>query len=272
MIRQALILGAVLVSHAFAAFELMPGGPRTAALGGAAVALSDNPWAGAVNPAMISAVKKPVISLGFSPSPFGLRELSGAAVAYVDPLPLGSISVQLAKFGFELYREMIGGFSYGRTITDNVMVGATLRVYVLSIAGYGSDWTIGADIGGAVDVSGEIRVAFALHNISAPAIGVEHELLPQSISMGMSFAPLRELVVVAELEKDLRYQPEFHLGVEYALGEYVVLRGGMIPEPAFFSAGFGMNYGPLRLDYGISHHVLLGMMHLFGVSVVPSEL
>ncbi len=101
-----------------AGFERRDQGARPIGMGGAFVALADNVWAIAFNPAGLSRLRGDEVSAFYSPQPFGLTELSFASFAFVHPTSRGSFGLLVNRFGFDLYREVSGIFAYSNSYKD----------------------------------------------------------------------------------------------------------------------------------------------------------
>ena len=255
-----------------AAFDQLPHGSRSAALGSALVALAGNEWAVFSNPALLRTIQGRLVSLSYAPQPFELRELARAAASYIEPTSIGTFSISASRFGFELYRETRLSLSFSDDLTDIVKGGLSLNYYSLSIQNYGSAASFGVDIGLIVEISDALRWGFAAFNLNAPTIGAAKEKLPQMFSTGVSFEPVRDAVIVASIVKDIRYVAEFHFGVEYTLVDMLSLRAGTTSDPNTLNAGVGIFYSFMRLDYAFSSHYELGVTHQFSVSLHLGDL
>jgi hypothetical protein len=241
-------------------------------MGGASVAIVPNPWAAFSNPALLQTIPQRTISFFYSPQPFGLKELARGSFTYVEPTSLGAFALSGSRYGFELYREIVLGLSYGMTVTDRLDVGLHVNYYSLSIQNYGNDATLGVDIGLLIEITEDIRWGFAGLNLNAPTIGEAKEKLPQIYSTGISYMPIMEATLALDIVKDIRYPAELHLGIEYSMVDLVDIRGGTSSDPSAWNAGVGMHYSFVQLDYAFSTHVDLGMTHNFSLSLLLGEL
>ena len=260
------------IQPVFGAFERTTRGSRPIAMGGASVATVNNPWAAFSNPAALQTIPQRTVSFFYSPQPFGLSELARGSFSYVEPTSVGTFAGSASRYGFELYREIILGISYGMNVTDRFAVGLHVNYYSLSIQNYGNDGTIGVDAGFLVEVTDDIRWGFAGLNLNAPTIGEAKEKLPQVYSTGISYMPIREATLVLDIVKDIRYPAELHIGIEYSMFDIVDIRGGTSSDPSTLNAGMGLHYSFVQLDYAFSAHVDLGMTHYFSLSLLLSEL
>jgi hypothetical protein len=268
-VKRALILLAVpaVLQVSSASFEREGEGARIAALGGAGVALPGDPWGFLINPACSMPARARSIGFVHAPSSFGLRELSRSGFVCLESGALGSIAVSGIRFGFDLYRELSFGLSFGAEIAPGFRAGAAVHFFRITIQGYGSAWTLGTDVGLLWAPSGDVQIGFTATNVNAPAIGRAREKLPQTIGVGTVYAPFPGLLVVCDLVKDIRFPPELRFGIEYSPVEPVALRAGAGRDPSTFGGGLGIALDLLVLDYSVVRHEALGFTHRIGVTV-----
>lgn len=255
-----------------AAFEHLARGAGGIAMGGASVAELASPWAAWSNPGALPTLTDRLLSLHYSPQPFGLKELAHGSFSYVEPTSVGIFAASGSRFGFELYREVDVQLSFGTDINDLFSAGVSVHYYHLSIERYGTAQTVGVDIGVLAHLADEIRWGFAAFNVNAPTIGIAKEKLPQTFVTGVSYSPIPEGTLVADIEKDIRYPAELHVGLQYKLLDLLALRAGTTGDPSVLSAGFGIHYSIVQLDYAFTSHAELGATHQVSLSLNLGEL
>ena len=96
MKRAALAVLLCISCETEAAFEHLTQGSSVIAMGGAATATLDNPWAAFSSPGTLSSISDRVVSLYYSPQPFGLKELAHGSFTYVEK-SLSDISILKPK-------------------------------------------------------------------------------------------------------------------------------------------------------------------------------
>jgi hypothetical protein len=252
---------------ACAGFEKRDQGARPIGMGGAFVALADNVWAIAFNPAGLSRVPGDEVSAFYAPQPFGLTELSLASFALVHPTSRGSFGLLVNRFGFDLYREVSWIFAYSNSYKDAFSFGINLTYNSVAIKNYGSASVIGVDVGLLATVYTGLRWGFFASNINAPTIGQAKEKLPQMYSSGLSYSPAKGLLLDLDVLKDVRYPTLIRGGIEYDVVDAVSLRAGVGSNPTKFSSGFGVHYSLIHFDYAMTTHPDLGLSHQFSVAV-----
>jgi len=261
------LLPLIIVQNASAAFETLHPGARALGLGGITTVLPVSAWAAFGNPATLNATGQPSLAFSYTPQQYGLTELRSGSASFVQPTPLGAFALSGSTFGFSLYRETTFGLSYGRRFTDEFYVGATLSYFSLSIPSYGSGASLGISIGGYLSLTDEISWGFHIVNVNGPTIGIGKEKLPQNFATGIGFQPVPEVLLAAEISKDIRYPAEFLIGVEYTFIDLVSIRGGLATEPSLMNGGLGIHYRFFTFDYAVTSHVDLGSTHTFSVAI-----
>lgn len=195
-----------------AAFEHLMKGSNVIATGGASTAILNNPWAAFCSPGALSSIPGRVASFYYSPQPFGLKELSHGSFSYVEPTALGAFALSGSRFGFELYREVDVQLSFGRGVNDMFSVGGSVHYCHLSIERYGSAHTFAVDVGSLARFTDRVQWGFTAFNVNGASIGAARERLPQVFVTGIAYLPVPEAMLVADLEKDIRYAVQLHAG------------------------------------------------------------
>lgn len=268
-LRPLLCALALLVppARAFAAFERPPGDPRFAALGGAGVALQGSPWAVLVNPAALAPLEHRVLAAAYTPSTFGLAELSRAGAAYAEPFGGFSLGASAATFGFELYRETEIALAGGIDVTETVSAGAALRACFLAVEGYGQDFSVAVDVGVLVRFAESLTWGVAIGNVNGARITAEREPLPRVFVTGVAYRPVPDLTLTLDLAKDPEHPLEVRGGAGFRILNALELRAGTATEPSAFTAGAGVEWDLLRFDYAFESHPDLGPTHRIGLTV-----
>ena len=82
---------------------------------------------------------------------------------------------------------------------------------------------------------------------------------------GLSYDLINTLSLNLGVNKDIRYKPSVKFGIEYDIIKYLSLRTGFQNEPSKYSAGIGINYSIVNLDYALVTHQDLGITHQAGI-------
>ncbi|MBK8552853.1 MAG: hypothetical protein IPL53_18040 [Ignavibacteria bacterium] len=267
MIKVTLVISILTVKSSYSQFENTDIGARPVGLNGAFTSLSNNSLAVFYNPAGLGQLKYREISAFYGPSPFGIGEVSTAALTYSEPLNFGTLGLGLKTFGFDLYRETNFIISYGNSFKEKIFYGLNFNFYDLNIQNYNSASTFGADIGALAYLTGFLKWGFFVKNITGSEIGESRQKLAQVYKTGLTFQPNNDLNLVLEIEKDVKFPLAFRGGLEYFINEYIDLRAGTGTQPASFTGGISINYSLFQIDYSIYNHQDLGITNQGSVTL-----
>lgn len=256
----------LILSSSIALAQFNPGAKQIS-LSNADVALSNDVFSLFNNPAGLSQLNWREIGIYYSPAPFGLSELANAYVAFNEPFSFGSVALGGMTYGFELYREskIIMGYSYN--YQNKFFAGAALNFHTISIQNYGNDNAFYFNLGGLIYLSDDFRFGFSFYNINRASFGNNDDQIPVVLNSGFSYDILKSFSINVALEKDISYKTSLMFGVDYDIIEYLSLRSGFSNEPSRFSAGIGINYSFVSLDYAMFTHNDLGLTHQVGLIV-----
>ncbi len=219
------------------------------------------------NPAGLAQMNWRETGIYYSPAPFGFSELANGYIAYNEPLSFGSAAAGAMTYGFELYREtrITAGFAYN--YENKFFAGVSLNYHTVSIKNYGSAGCFYADIGGLLYLTDYFRWGFNVHNINHASYNDYEDQVPVIFNSGASYDITDEFTLNAAIEKDIRYNASVMIGIDYDIIKYFSLRTGFSNEPSRFTAGIGINYRFLNLDYAVFTHNDLGLTHQAGLII-----
>lgn len=264
--KQHILLCVVLLSGTQSFGQEYPGA-RQISMSHSDVALSNDVFAIFNNPAGLSQINWREFGVYYSPSPFGKSELANGFGAYHEPAAFGSITAGFMTYGFELYRENKFALSYSCRFENKFFIGITAVYQSLSIKNYGSDGVFNLILGGLVYLDKDFRIAFAAENLLRATYGNEEGQIPVIFNTGISYDPTDEITVNAAVQKELDYPAALRFGFEYNIIKYLSLRIGFNNEPDSYSAGIGINYSIIQLDYAMFTHQNLGLTHQAGLII-----
>ena len=205
------------------------------------------------------------IGIYYSPAPFGIQELANGFIAYHEPFHFGSVGIGAMTYGFELYRESRLAFGFSYKYLNRFFGGIAADYHNVAIKGYGSAGTFYIDAGVLIYITDYIRWGFSIHNLNHASLGNYEDQIPVILNTGTSIDIPGNLTLDVALEKDIRYNASIMFGLDYQLIKYLSLRSGFSNEPSRFTAGVGIHYSLLNLDYAVFTHIDLGLTHQAGL-------
>lgn len=282
----AVALGALCVP-AGADFEETGFGARAAGMANSFVALADDVYAVAYNPAALGRLRAAEFTASYRKLYWGLTdktELDENFMAVAYPLSAdgarGTLGLALWNYqAGDLYRENMVFLSYGRGLKDivgrdafaGIAVKALTKKYAATVytenaidflgesygrdpvfaGGYGKT-AIAIDLAALVPLSPRAAVGLAAKNINAPDTGLaEKVVLPLDLRAGLSFQGER-LTLVADAQfcdGDITAGPAFEKNL---FNKLAAVRGGMTLGSrgrAAVTMGASFRFAGLRVDY-----------------------
>ena len=266
MVHKAKI-SIILLLFYFNCFSQISPGAKDIALSHSTVALSNDVFCLFFNPSGLSQLNWREIGLYYSPSPFGMSELTNFYAVYLEPAKFGSIGIGFMNYGFELYRENEIALSFAGRFEQSLLIGITARYHTLSITRYGSTDYLTLLGGMIIYISPDLRFGFTIDNFLRESIGNEESQVPVIYSTGLSYDVLNDLSINLEVKKEIDKEVSLSFGIDYGIIDYLNLRFGFRNYPSTFSAGIGINYAKFEMDYAVFNHNDLGLTHQIGLIV-----
>ena len=248
-------------------FAQIEPGARQISLSHSDVALSNDVFSLFNNPSGLSQIHWREVGVYYSPSPFGLSELSNGYIAYNEPFDFGSMAIGGMTYGFELYRESRFVIGYSYNYNDKFFVGLAFNFHSFSIQNYGNTSALYFNFGGLAYITDQFRWGFSISNLNRASIGEEDDQIPMIFSTGFSYNLISPISLNLSIIKDIRYKPSVRFGIEYNIIRYLSLRTGFQNEPSQYSAGIGVNYSIVKFDYALFTHQDLGLTHQVSIII-----
>lgn len=234
-------------------------------MGGAYVGDADEGSGLFYNPSCLSQLQSGEVSF-YTSQLYGIHELTHWVFVYVQPVSIGSFGFGFSQFGIENYREQLGvlGFSHQ---WKKILFGGLLKGMNLSLTDFGSDQSLGLDIGVLWKIIERVNLGVTLRNVNKPEMG-RGEKLQQSALWGIQLHPVRIIFFNMDWVKyfDQSEPQEIRLGEEILLSDFLALRAGWVTYPETMTGGIGIILRGFQLDYGIRSHGELGLTHSFALS------
>lgn len=257
----AVILCGFWIQTASGAFEWDVCGPRSAALGGAGVAIAGDGWMVFRNPALLPG-NGAVAGFSWSQQ-FELPELSREDLGVTFPVHGHAFGITAETFGSPLYRETETGLVWAKGIQPKLKIGVHAQLMRLEIEGYSSSQAATFSVGVAGNPLDDFTVAAVWRNLSEPKLSGYQDRIRESLTVGFSARVIAGGFIVADLIQEKGFQTELRVGAEARVLPHLVLRAGGRAEPVRPSAGmqidlkrWGFVYaGDLHPDLGASHYV-----------------
>ncbi len=262
----AIIFPLLLLFSSNSSAQIEPGA-RQIALANSTVALSNDAFALFNNPAGIAQIGNREMGIFYSPAPFGLKQLSNAYAAYVEPFGFGNLSLGIKRYGFKLYNETAVNFSYSKKLFQKYFFGIDLIYSTLNIKNYGTSHAFYFRFGFLYRVMKNLTFGFAAENFRNVSYVKNYSSISRIIRAGLSYEIFPNVRLNFEANKNLRKPLSIRGGLEYLIFNFLFIRFGVRSEPDTYTAGVGIKYSIVQLDYAVFTHPFLGLTHQAGLLI-----
>lgn len=250
----------------YSAFEKKEVGASSCALGNAVVAIDGFLFALYYNPAALSPSEN--IRMAFTiQNYFDINDLHSVDLTTCFSFGQYPFSLAINRFGDRIYQEIQLSAGSRFNIIEGCSAGLGIQSYLLSIRGYGQDIAWGINLALLYTMSPMIDIGAMITNINRPTIAKTKEDLPRTMSIGVSYSPLSELMFTVELFHDTRFHHEYRAGCSYQIIKFLTIRAGIEDKLYLYSIGLGIITNWLNFDYSLRTHSVLGLSHLATVTI-----
>lgn len=249
-----------------AAFEFCVTDPLIRGTAGSMVA-QEGSYAGyLLNPALSAASADLTVGLVYF-RPFGMSELSSAAIITRFSLRSLGSGLSFSTFGNDLYREnqMTANIS-GKVLAERLLLGVNLHWFSLQAEKFENLNTFSLDAGLQYLPHDRLLIGFSVHNLNQPALNGRHQEIPLITSLGMAFRMHERFISYISLHKDFRYAPSLCLGFTMNLAPSLQLHSGVNTYPSIPSLGMSFMKKWIAVQYAFQYHFDLGGTHFWGIS------
>ena len=170
----------------------------------------------------------------------------------------GSVGIGLTYQGFDLYNEQGIFLNYSRRLLENLFIGANIHYKQFEISEHGSTNWFTFQLGIHVPLSDEWSFAASIYNpLSVDISDTDSDIT--MISVGIRYSPSTKTTLFAEVDKDIDFDPNLKVGIEYLPLESLFIRFGYSSDPSAVYFGFGFRLGStIEVDLASSYHNFLG--------------
>ena len=241
-------------------------GARSNATGNAALCF-DDVWAVYNNPGAFGFLDKTEIGLSYE-NKFLLQELSTQSLAFgYHTKSSGNFGLHFQQYGFNLYREMNGGFTYAMKLFDNFAAGVSINYHGIFLAeNYGSKNTVSAALGLMYQLNKDFSLGMRVQNLSRAQLAeFTDERLPTNFSLGLLYQISKKALWSIEAEKNLIYPMNVKSGIEIQAHEMVAFRIGVNSYPFQSTFGMGLSLKNFQVDLAAQWHTALGLSPSCGI-------
>ena len=244
------------------------GSPASVGKGNIAT-LSTEVWSALSNPAGLGI--SPAFSVGVQHEQrYLMPELGIDVLAASFPVFGGGLGFYLSNTGLGTYGENRAGFAMGRQLSKAVSIGGSIDFFLLRTpAGYPNSWAISGNVGICAKPTENLLLGVYISNVSFSHFNNEAaDPLPVVMNMGIGYKVLDNLLLCAEVEKDILMPLRVKGGAEYFPVKSVALRAGVLSAPFESRFGIGFIYRRYHIDFAMKEHAILGWSPQCAITVI----
>lgn len=261
-----IILTLVFIQNATAQLGFTALGSRAQAMGNASVALEDN-FSPFNNIGATSTIEHFTAIASFE-NRFAFVPFQHFGAGVIYPAKFGVLSFTAQKVGADLYNEQNYGVGFSNKF-GMVSLGIQINYTQFFIQDTGSKGVPSIAFGGVAEILPSLSFGAHVYNITQSKLSKENELyLPVILKSGISYKAIEILTFCLEAEKDLDKEVRIKGGLEYQFLKKFSLRSGISSAP--FQHHFGLGFTPFNfsLDYALTTHSELGIIHQMSIAYV----
>lgn len=243
-------------------------GSRSLALGGCGLLVEDH-YSIYNNPGVFSMMENSGIAASFSNRSLIPEFSNEAFLAGIHTEKAGNYGLHFQHFGFNLYRQMQIGITYGMRFHENFGGGVSMNYQQIALGDiYGVRHGLTANLGLFGKASESLSFGMRVINIGRSRLAdFENERMPTTFSLGALWAFSEKSFWTLELEKDLFNPLRIRTGFEVLPQKFIALRFGIASFPFEFSGGLGLQLKKFQLDIATSWNSVLGINPGLALSV-----
>lgn len=239
-------------------------GAKPAGLGYTYTALFDA-WSVFYNPAGIDQI--PTSKALFSiENKFSISGLSTLGASFIASTKSGNFGASVFRFGDNIYNEQALGLTYSNSFgITSLGVRVNYFQYQSEISTTRNGLVI--DFGGITRLTKQLNFGAYIRNINqANLSGNRDEKIPVILNAGISYKPTHELIINAEVEKDIDFDAGLRVGLAYTFLKRLQARSGILTYPFTNYFGLGFNSSRIQIDYALTRTPSLGISNQASVS------
>ncbi|WKV10851.1 hypothetical protein [Marivirga harenae] len=236
-----------------------PVSSRGIGMGDASVTV-DGYWASFQNTAGITSTNSFEVGATYA-NRFSMPGMDFMAVGITSKLPFGHASLNVFRFGDDIYNEHKVSLGYATEIGIIRIGGRTNYLqYVVQDLGTRSSYSV--DFGGIAMLTPQLAIGAQALNITQSSLNAKtEERVPTLLKLGISYRPRDYFMINAEAEKDILKTTLLKLGAEYNFLDKFYLRTGLNSNSFQSFYGLGFQYLSFQWDYALSNHAEMGFSH-----------
>ena len=219
------------------------------------------------NPALLSVQDKSELAVSYQHVLGGVEGLHNAWLGFNHKLGRAGVGIGLSEFGFSEQKEQDITLACGIGLSNDLKIGAAGDIYLINNQRTGYGFAYGISVGLSGNVFKKWQLGVYAHDINRPRFsGSEYGGLPYELRAGLAYTPFQDIRSEFDLsmkDNELRYR----FATELLLFRLLYCRIGVQTNPLVLSAGTGIKYRFISINYGVEHVPDLPLSHTVGLRI-----
>lgn len=250
------------INSSFASGEPFPIGAKSWGIANATAALADR---NSVfnNPAGLGFLQENFVSTSYH-ARYNIAGLQTLSLSGNYNTKFANIGLGIERFGDKLYNEQKLGLAIGKSM-NRVSLGLKVSYFQAAIENFAAKNTLLTEFGVMTKLSSKVQMGFCAYNLIGAKLFAS-QVIPTVLRFGVSFTPTKQILLVAEAEKNLELPTLIKAGIEYQIVKNFYLRTGLTSKLNIAHFGFGFQSKQFIFDYAFSSHSALGFSNHLSIS------
>lgn len=191
-----------------------------------------------------------------------------AVTAATTPGKFGAFGFGASRFGSDLFNQTRAQIGWAKAF-GIASIGIQGQWYQVQASEFPARNHFLLNFGGHAKLTPKVSFAASISNITqTKASDFQNEKLPTIAKAGVSFTPVKSVLLLAEVQKDLDQKALVKAGIEYEIRTNLWIRTGFTTEIQLATGGIAFKWRDLQLDYSISNHPQLGWSNGIGLQMI----
>jgi len=234
-------------------------GGRSIGLANSAMAVSQV-WSVNTNQAALAFLEKPEVGL-FYTNRFLLKELGSQSLVFAYPSKFGVLAASVDYFGYSQQSEMQVGLAYAKRLSTYLSLGFKFNyLQYQQVEFYGKTRAIVAELSLLAKPYDKVILGFHVYNPNRSKFNTRVEkFAPTIFNFGAAYVPNSQLLISAQVSKNLEYAMTYKMGIEFELKDRLFLRTGFNVQPNAYFLGVGFDFKGVQFNLAFSYQNSLGL-------------
>lgn len=248
----------------FAGNDGLASGPRSLGAGQISSLWTDA-WSACNNPGALGWLTRSSLVSGYE-NRYGTSAFSQLGFAAALPSArFGTFGIAANRFGSDVFNQTRASASWGKAF-GIASIGVQGQFYQVSASELPSRSYFLLSFGGMARLTPSLRFAASISNLTqTKASDYVNETLPTIVRAGLGYQPIKPVLLMVEVQKDLDQKTLVKGGLEYEFVRNFWLRTGFTTLQQVASGGFSFRWRELKFDYGVANHPQMGWSHAIGI-------